>query len=70
LRASASQVFDPGGQPLRGTAAWALFPADGGDAQAVVRKADRRLYAAKRGEDPGPPPPEGSPVARALSELA
>jgi diguanylate cyclase (GGDEF)-like protein len=70
LEHAAAQVFDPGGQPLCGTAAWALFPADGGDAQAVVRKADRRLYAAKRGEDPGPPPPEGSPVARALSELA
>jgi diguanylate cyclase (GGDEF)-like protein len=51
LEHAASQVFDPGGEPLRGTAAWALFPADGGDAQAVVRQADRRLYSGKRGEE-------------------
>jgi diguanylate cyclase (GGDEF)-like protein len=79
LEHAASQVFDPGGDPLRGTAAWALFPDDGADADAVVRTADRRLYAAKRGEgDDGPPadapppsdapPPAKAPAAGVLAE--
>jgi diguanylate cyclase (GGDEF)-like protein len=59
LEFAASQVFDPGGEPVRGTAAWALFPDDGADAEAVVLAADRRLYEAKR----APGEPEAAPVA-------
>jgi diguanylate cyclase (GGDEF)-like protein len=70
LAHAASQVFDPGGEPLRGTAAWALFPDDGEDAEGVVRVADRRLYGAKRGDDDGLDSAEASPMPRALSELA
>jgi diguanylate cyclase (GGDEF)-like protein len=70
LEHAASQVFDPGGEPLRGTAAWALFPDDGEDAEAVVRAADRRLYAAKRVEHEDLQPAQGSPIARGLPKLA
>ena len=70
LAHAASQVFDPAGEPLCGTAAWALFPDDGEDAEAVVRVADRRLYGAKRGDDEGAHSAAASPVARALPELA
>jgi diguanylate cyclase (GGDEF)-like protein len=70
LAHAASQVFDPGGEPLRGTAAWALFPDDGEDAEAVVRVADRRLYGAKRGDDEGAHSAEVSPVPSPLPELA
>jgi GGDEF domain-containing protein len=68
LEHAASQVFDPGGDPLRGTAAWALFPDDGDDADDVVRAADRRLYAAKRSDGPAEPTVEAPPVAGALAE--
>jgi diguanylate cyclase (GGDEF)-like protein len=72
LEHAASQVFDPGGDPLSGTAAWALFPDDGDDAEDVVRTADRRLYAAKRGEADAPgaeaPRPARAPAAGVLAE--
>jgi len=68
LEHAAAQVFDPGGEPLRGTAAWALFPDDGNDAEAVVRTADRRLYGSKRDEDQTSLPDEVPPVAGALAE--
>jgi diguanylate cyclase (GGDEF)-like protein len=69
LEHAASQVFDPGGDALHGTAAWALFPDDGDDAGDVVRTADRRLYAAKRGEgQDGPAPARARRVAGALVE--
>jgi diguanylate cyclase (GGDEF)-like protein len=67
LHDAASQVFDPAGEPLHGTVAWALFPADGEDAQAVVRAADRRLYDAKRGDEHHTLPADASSAARALS---
>lgn len=70
LEHAAAQVFDPGGEPLRGTAAWALFPDDGHDAEAVVRIADRRLYGSKRDEDQTSLPDEVPPVAGALAEPA
>jgi diguanylate cyclase (GGDEF)-like protein len=68
LEHAASQVFDPGGDPLRGTAAWALFPEDGDTADDVVRTADRRLYAAKRGEGQDAPTAEALPVAAVLAK--
>jgi diguanylate cyclase (GGDEF)-like protein len=70
LAHAASQVFDPAGEPLRGTVAWALCPDDGEDADAVVRVADRRLYGAKRGDDDGAQAATVSPVPRALPGLA
>jgi diguanylate cyclase (GGDEF)-like protein len=67
LQDAASQVFDPGGEPLCGTVAWGLFPSDGEDAEAIVRAADRRLYDAKRGEESGGLAVDVSVAARALA---
>ncbi|MEA2391930.1 MAG: hypothetical protein QOK31_2039, partial [Solirubrobacteraceae bacterium] len=48
--ASVAEVAGPAGERLSATAAWALYPDDAESADDLVRVADRRLYAGKRGD--------------------